>query len=121
MQPSVMRESPRLVHVRLSGRVTAQEWNAALGEAAGLLAPDEQTAILVTAEAFEGWEHGGGWEDMSFRRLFDERVSRMAIVADRRWEGEALMFAGKGLRRFDVEFFASEELGRARAWLAKPA
>ena len=121
MQPSVMRESPHLVHVGLSGRVTPQEWNVALGEAAGLLAPDERTAILVTAEAFEGWEHGGGWEDMSFRRLFDERVSRMAIVADRRWEDQALMFAGKGLRRFDVEVFGPEDIGRARAWLTKSA
>ena len=121
MQPSVMRESPHLVHVRLSGRVTAREWDAALGEAATFLAPDEQTAILVTAESFEGWEQGGGWEDLSFRRLFDERVSRMAIVADRRWEGEALMFVGKGLRRFDVDFFGPEEVGRARAWLSTPA
>ena len=121
MQPSVMRESPHLVHVGLSGRVTPQEWNAALGEAAKFLDPGEPTAILVTAEAFAGWEPGGGWEDMSFRRLFDERVSRMAIVADRRWEDQALMFAGKGLRRFDVEFFDPEDLGRARAWLAKDA
>jgi hypothetical protein len=121
MQPSVVRESPRLVRVLLSGRVTPQEWNAALGEAAKLLQADEQTAILVTADGFEGWEPGGGWDDLSYRRLFEERVSRMAIVADRKWEDQALMFAGKGLRRFDVEFFAPAELARARAWLTASA
>jgi hypothetical protein len=121
MQPSEMRESPQLVRVLLPGRVTPQEWNAALGEAAKLLRADERTAMLVTGSGFEGWDPGPGRNDLPFRRKPDGRVGRMAIVADRRWEDRAVKFTGQGPRRFDVEFFAPAELPRARAWLATSA
>jgi hypothetical protein len=41
----------------------------------------------------------------------------MAIVADAKWEDQALMFAGKGLRKIEIEFFTPAEMGRARQWL----
>ncbi|PYJ36043.1 MAG: hypothetical protein DME88_00085 [Verrucomicrobia bacterium] len=46
-------------------------------------------------------------------------MSKIAIVAERRWEPLALAFAGAGVRRTPVKFFPSNELEQARKWLAE--
>jgi len=118
-QFTVGQESPGLVTVVLTGRVGPKQWGAALGEVAGLLPEGRRTSVLVSAEGFEGWG-AGQWDDSyfsSFQREFDPRIGRMAIVADKKWEGQALMFAGKGLRKIEIEFFTLGEIESARQWL----
>jgi SpoIIAA-like len=46
-------------------------------------------------------------------------IAKIAIVADPRWEVQALAFAGAGVRRAPVRFFPLEELAAARAWLTE--
>jgi len=43
----------------------------------------------------------------------------MAIVGEKKWEGPALMFTGKGFREFPIEYFQQNELDKAQAWLAE--
>jgi hypothetical protein len=115
-QVSVERDSPRLIKVRLSGRLDARQWRAAQEQMANLLRPGERASILVDGAAFEGWGRGD-WQDLSFQSNFDPLIGRMAILAEKKWEAEALMFAGKGLRKIEIEFFTPAESARARQWL----
>jgi len=118
MHVAIERESPGLVKVQLSGCVSAREWHAAVADIAKMLKSGEQSGILVAAvEDFDGWGPGD-WDDLSFQREFDAKIGRMAIVADKKWEDLALMFAGKGLRKIQIEFFPPAEISRARQWLA---
>jgi hypothetical protein len=117
MQATIEKESPRVVRVQLAGKISAAEWSAALRRVAELLVPGEQMAVLVAADHFEGWEPGN-WDDVSFRK-HDGDISRMAIVADKKWEDLALMFAGKGLRDIEIEFFTPAEIAKARRWLSE--
>ena len=119
MQATIEKESARVVRVELSGKMNPGEWSAALRKIGELLVPGEQTAVLVAADGFAGWETGN-WDDLSFRK-HDAGISRMAIVADRKWEDLALMFVGKGLRDIEIEFFAPVEIAEARQWLAGPS
>jgi hypothetical protein len=41
----------------------------------------------------------------------------MAIVADEKWQDRALPFAGKGLRRIDIDVFPPRQMSDARNWL----
>lgn len=116
-QFTVKQESPGLVTVDLSGRIGAEQWGAALDELATLLPEGRRTAILVSGDDFAGWGTGE-WDDFDFRHEYDPRISRIAIVADERWEDQALMFAGKGLRKVEIEFFTPDAIERARRWLA---
>jgi hypothetical protein len=120
MAVTFKRESPQVITLRVSGRVGSGEWQTALSNVAKLLNPREQTSLLVLAENFAGWGQGD-WSDLSFRQEYDARVNRMAIVADERWRDPLLMFAGKGLRRIDVEFFTPAEVDKARRWLTSAA
>jgi len=117
MHVAIERETAQLVRVQLSGSITARVWHTAVADVEKMLKPGEQTGVLVAAEGFEGWGPGE-WDDLSFQREFDSKIGRMAIVADKKWEDLALMFAGKGLRKIEIEFFTPDEIARARRWLA---
>jgi hypothetical protein len=114
---TVKQESPGLVAVNLTGRIGPKEWGAALHELAAHLPAGRRSSILVSGDDFEGWGTGE-WDDFDFRHEYDPRIGRIAIVADKRWEDQALMFAGKGLRKVEIEFFTPGEMDRARQWLA---
>ena len=72
--------------------------------------------LLVLAEGFTGWASGGAWNDFSFQQNYDSCIEGMAIVGDRRWEDLALIFAGKDLRSFPIEYFTPNESDKLRAW-----
>jgi hypothetical protein len=116
MEVSV-EEALGVVQVHVAGRLTSQAWHAALKNVAKLLKPEQRTSILLAAEGFEGWEPGD-WDDLSFQRENDARIARIAIVADKRWEEQVLMFAGQGLRKVDIKFFEPIETARAREWVS---
>jgi hypothetical protein len=102
--------------VQVAGRLDFGEWQAALREVEKLLSPQHRTSILLDAARFDGWEPGN-WDDLSFRRGHDADIARLAIVSEPEWEDRMLMFAGKGLRRIEIEFFTPEQSNRARQWL----
>ena len=47
-----------------------------------------------------------------------DAIERIAIVGDPRWRDLTMMFASAELRRAPVEFFAAQDMARARAWLS---
>jgi hypothetical protein len=73
--------------------------------------------LLVVLDGFEGWDDSGNWSDLTFYARHGNRIERMAIVAAEQWRDQALMFAGADLRKGPVEFFATDALENARAWL----
>ena len=75
--------------------------------------------LVILEENFEGWERGADWSDLDFYISHGRKISRIAIVAEPRWEALALAFAGAGVRRTPVKFFPPNELGQARGWLAE--
>ena len=115
MGVSVGIEAPQLLVVRLSGKVSAEDFRAAQKEASELLKPVVSVGFLVVLERFEGWG-GGDWGDSSIELRHDAQIKRMAIVGDRKWEDAAMLFVGKGIRHFEIEYFEAAQLEKARAW-----
>jgi SpoIIAA-like len=62
---------------------------------------------------------GADWNDLDFMISHGGKISKIAIVAEPRWETLALAFAGAGVRRAPVKFFPTSELEQARSWLAE--
>ena len=118
MGASIEYDSSNVVIVRFTGRVKASEWRAAQNRTMDLFKTKKQLSLLVIAENFAGWESGGDWENSAFQTESDERVDRMAIVADPRWRDSILLFAGKGLRGFEIEHFPPSDIKVAQTWLA---
>ena len=115
MSVSVNLEPSDLLTVRLSGKVMAQEFRAAQQEASKLLKPVVSVSVVAVLQGFEGWG-SGDWNDSSIQFQHDAQIKRMAIVGDRKWEDAVMLFVGKGLRHFDIEYFEPAQVEEARQW-----
>lgn len=103
--------------LRIRGTLKRSEFGAEQTELARKIDTGSNPRLLVILENFEGWERGADWNDLDFMISHGGKISKIAIVAEPRWETLALAFAGAGLRRAPVKFFPPSELEQARNWL----
>ena len=101
---------------KISGKLDHSEFASAQKNAVDILRKCGTKHMLVLAENFEGWGKGD-WGDLSGQIMMEPHIDRMAIVGDEKWRSLALMFAGKGVRRMPIQYFASADLAKAEAWL----
>jgi hypothetical protein len=105
--------------IRISGILKRSEFGAEQSALSRKIDIGSKPRLLVILENFEGWERGADWNDLDFMISHGGKISKIAIVAERRWETLALAFAGAGVRRAPVKFFPPSELDQARRWLAE--
>ena len=118
--PVIIQHEPSNVTVlRASGILKRSEFAAEQSALARAIDIGSKPRLLVIFENFEGWERGADWNDLDFMISHGGKISKIAIVAEPRWETLALAFAGAGVRRAPVKFFPPNELEQARSWLAE--
>jgi hypothetical protein len=105
--------------LRISGVLKRSEFAAEQSAIARKIDTGSRPRLLVILENFEGWERGADWNDLDFMISHGGEISKIAIVAEPRWETLALAFAGAGVRRAPVKFFPHNELEQAKSWLAE--
>jgi hypothetical protein len=113
-----MNNREGILTVKITGRLTQMDLLTTQKAAADILRDHGESRLLFVAEDFKGWEQGADWGDFSAQFELDRYAKRIAIVGDQRWKDLALLFAGKGVRRVDIEYFIPPDLDKARAWLA---
>ena len=107
-----------IVHARLSGTMTLSDQQALEALAKRLIDAGGKVRLLVTLEAFEGWEKDSGWgDDLGFQLDYGNEIVRIAVVGEPRWKEQALMFLGKGFRDTEIEFFQPDSLAGAKDWI----
>jgi len=106
-----------VVTVTFEGTLTQAALLQAQQAVADIIRVEGKVRILVNAEKFEGWESGGAWDDFTFQEESDPFIEKLAIVGDERWENQVLIFAAKGLRRFPIEYFGTDEREMAYSWV----
>jgi hypothetical protein len=118
--PLTIQYEPNDIFVlRISGILKRAEFAAAQDELARNIDVGAKPRLLVIGENFDGWERGTDWNDLDFLLSHSGEIAKIAIVAEPRWEVQALAFAGAGVRRAPVKFFPLNELAQAGTWLAE--
>jgi hypothetical protein len=117
MGVTIQQEEGNLRVLRINGLLRKSEMDAALSAEARKWASTTRLKVLVLLEEFEGFERGADWGDISFLVKHDHQIEKIAIVAEQKWESDALTFAGAGFRQGQVRFFPPNQLPQARAWL----
>jgi hypothetical protein len=118
--PVQMKPEPNDICVlRITGILKRSEFGAEESVLARNIDTGSNPRLLVILENFEGWERGADWNDLDFYISHGGKISKIAIVAEPRWETLALAFAGAGVRRAPVKFFPPNELDQAQSWLAE--
>jgi hypothetical protein len=106
--------------LRIRGILKRSEFDTEQSALAHKIDTGSKPRLLVILENFEGWERNADWgNDLDFLFLHSGKISKIAIVAELRWETVALAFAGAGVRRAPVKFFHPNELEQARSWLVE--
>ena len=105
--------------LRISGELQQAEFSAAQEIIARAIDSGAEPRLLAILENFEGWQRGADWNDLDFLFSHSQKIAKIAIVADPRWEVSALAFAGAGVRRAPVKLFPPDELDKARQWLSE--
>ncbi len=116
---SLEEETGRVFRIEMRGILRKADLDRCQSQLAGEMSRQAPVRLLFILDAFEGWEPGDNWSDLTFYATYGDCIERIAIVGDERWRSEALMFAGADLRRAPVEYFegSSSDDGAARAWL----
>mgnify|MGYP001549881505 CR=1 FL=1 len=123
MPVSWKQESERLVVCRISGVLSYEEWDLlntgddpddprAIPEQ-----EDQKLRVLIVLDNFEGWDKSESWEDLDWVEANDRRLQRMAFVGEERWRDSVEVFALKGLRPVEIEYFGPGQESEARRWL----
>ena len=105
--------------LRISGILKQSEFGAEQSALSRKIETGAKPRLLVILENFDGWERGADWNDLDFLLSYSHKITKIAIVAEPRWETLALAFAGAGVRLAPVKFFAPNEVEQARNWLAE--
>jgi len=104
--------------LRISGTLKRSEFAASQQNLAQKIDRGSKPRVLAIVDDFEGWERGADWNDLDFLVTHAGEIARIAVVADPKWEVQALAFAGAGVRKAPVKFFPPAQLAEARTWIA---
>ena len=110
-------EPEDLLVVHVKGTFTFEDLQELQNKARDEIDRAGKVKLLLLAGQFTGWGKEGDWGNLTFMYEHDPFIEKMAVVADRKWRDEILMFVGAGWRQASVRFFRSGEEKAARDWL----
>ena len=93
--------------LRISGTLKRSEFGAEQEALAAHIDTGSKPRLLVLLENFKGWEHGADWNDLDFLFLHADKISRIAIVAEPRWENPCACFCRGGRTSRASEVFSA--------------
>jgi len=116
---TVREENGSLLVMRVTGLLKKAELDAVQAAVAKRFKPDTKVKLMIVEVKFEGWERGEQWSDMDFYSKHGDKITKIAIVGNPKWEVELKMFLGAGFRAAPVKLFPSNQIEDARIWLAE--
>ncbi len=105
------------VEIRLSGKLTRQDYDLFVPELERLIAEHGKIRLLVELEGFHGWTGGALWEDVKFDARHFNDIERLAMVGEERWHEWMTHFC-KPFTTAEVRYFDRGRSDEARAWIA---
>lgn len=117
MSVIVTKGSENIFVIRVNGIMTFNDQKEVEKRVSTEIDQSSKSKILVLTENFSGWSKEGDWGDFSFMNEYDPYIEKIAVVADKKWRDQILMFTGAGLRQASVKFFSSGKEESARDWL----
>jgi len=106
----------KVLEVKLSGKLTAQDYERFVPELYRLIKQYGKVRLLAQMHDFHGWELGALWQDIKFDWKHFADIERLALVGDRKWEAGMATFC-KPFTSSQVRYFDESQLDEARAWV----
>ena len=109
--------NPTYLAIKLSGKLSAEDYEAFVPKVESLVKEKGSIRILMTMHDFHGWEMAAAWEDTKFGMRHFHDIERLAMVGEKAWQHGMAMFC-KPFTKAEVRYFDSSEAADAEAWIA---
>ena len=106
----------KILTVRVSGKLTADDYHEFVPEAERLIASHGKIRVLFDMRDFHGWSLAALWEDVKFDLKHFRHIERLALVGDRTWEKWMATFC-RPFTSADVRYFDQSEAAQAKQWI----
>jgi hypothetical protein len=106
-----------VVGYKVVGKVTEADYQELEPEIQSLVDEyDDDVCILLDLQEFAGEEANSWLSDLKFGHRFHDKIAKMAIIGDKRWQKWIAALADPFYAK-DAEFFHPDESDQAWAWL----
>lgn len=106
----------RATHVRVSGKLTRQDYEHSTPKIEKLIAKPGKVRVLLDMDEFEGWRDDAFPENSPFEKKHLHGIERLAVVGDRKWEERMAIFCKRFLAG-DVRYYERELFDEAHEWI----
>jgi len=112
-----LRESAgNVIGFKLIGDITKADYEVLVPEVEALVQQGEKARLLLDMTEFN-WEKVEAWgADLKFGHDFHNKVEKMAIVGDKKWDQWLTNLAAPFYAR-EVKYYHSDDIERAWDWL----
>ncbi len=117
MALEITTTDPNLVEVRISDRLSRDDYTKFVPQVESVINRVGKIRILMEMQDFHGWEMGAMWEDIKFDLKHFKDIERLAMVGDKKWEEWMAAFC-KPFTTAKIRYFDVSEAGEARDWIA---
>ncbi len=108
--------TPKVVGVKLSGKLHDEDYRRFVPKIETILTAEGKVRLFVQFEEFQGWDMHAAWDDFKFALKHYSDFERIVMVGDRRWE-KWLASVCKPFTKAKVKYFDRSEADAAWTWL----
>lgn len=117
MLEKLSESSGPVVGYRVVGKVTVEDYQKLNPEVQALVDQyDNNVCVLLDLEQFGGEEVKAWLPDLKFGHHFHDKINKMAVVGDKRWEKWMTALVDPFYAK-DAKFFHTEDIDKAWTWL----
>lgn len=104
------------LRVRVTGKLTKEFYEELVPVVEEQIKEQGMLRILFQMCDFHGWTAAALWEDIKFDLRNWNKIERLAIVGDSRWEKGMALFC-KPFTSAKIRYFDQSELEAAQGWI----
>ena len=101
---------------KVVGKVTVEDYRQLEPEIQDLVDQHDSVSLMLDLQEFAGEEVRAWLPDLRFGHRFHDKIARMAIVGDKRWQKWLTALASPWYAK-EARFFLPEETDKAWSWL----
>ncbi len=117
---TIQEQNGKLLSVRVSGKLTAGDYDRFVPEVEGLIQKHGRICILFEMHDFHGWTAGALWKDTKFALRHFRDIERLAVVGQKKWQKGMASFC-RPFTKAEIKYFEEGQTPDARAWLQQEA
>ena len=107
---------PGVVAFKAVGKLTHDDYQQFLPTLEKIIEEEGEISLLLELESFHGWDLEAAMDDYKFAREYLDKIRRIAIVGDKRWERWLVLMA-KPFVDVEVRYFTHDQLEEAWDWV----